>query len=456
MILLSLIKQKWESMGQSWRFAITIFLLARIFYAVWSWTILTIQPVAIHYLDAGGEPAAIFLNLHTIRPYTYLREVNGVILTFRATSKDTVSDLQTNSLWDVRTGTALEGVFKGHTLSPTSLPPYLFPYFDVKPYPHPWLGLWQRFDAIWYISIAEFGYGAIAGDHAFPPIFPLLITFLKPVFGNAFLAGLFISHLSTLYALKMMYDTFVQWGGHAFTQKALVLFLLFPTSFFLFSVYSEPLFLVFALLSIRSMTNHSWPWAGFWTFLAILTRLQGIALLFCLLFLMWKHYIFPNRLQLWAGSITAGAGFLFYLYLRAGIIQGNSASFTDPAWHARFVPPWEAFWIAVQNIFSGTSNFIDLLNWITTITFMLLVIAGWRKIPLEYNLYAGFSLLVMLTRAVEGQPLIAMTRYALTLFPCFFTLGRIENPWVQRIVLYSCFALNLFLSAEFFSWAYVA
>jgi hypothetical protein len=423
---------------------------------VWSWIILTIQPIAIHYFEADGEPAAIFLNLHTIQAHTYLREVNGRILTFRATSKDTVSDLQTNSLWDVRTGNALRGVFKGYVLSPASLPPYLFLYFDVKPYPNAWLGLWQRFDAIWYTSIAEYGYGAIAGDHAFPPIFPLLINFLKPVFGNAFLAGLFISHVSTLYALKIMYDTFAQWGGHASAQKALVLFLLFPSSFFLFSVYTEPLFLVFALLSIHCMTNHAWHWAGFWTFLAILTRLQGIALLFCLLFLMWKNCPFPCRLRLWAGSIIASSGFLFYLYLRAAIMQGNSASFADPAWHARFIPPWEAFLVAVQNIFSGTSNYIDLLNWITTTIVMILVIAGWRKLPVEYNLYAGFSLLVILTRVVEGQPLIAMTRYALTLFPCFSTLGKIENPWARRIVIYTCFALNLFLSAEFFNWAYVA
>src|SRR4030095_16483442 len=198
-------KQTWEKLDQSWRFAITAFLVARIFYAVWSWIILTIQPIAIHYFEADGEPAAIFLNLHTIRAHTYLREVNGRILTFRATSKDTVSDLQTNSLWDVRTGIALGGVFKAYVLSPASLPPYLFLYFDVKPYPNAWLGLWQRFDAIWYTSIAEYGYGAIAGDHAFPPIFPLLINFLKPVFGNAFLAGLFISHVSTLYASKIMY-----------------------------------------------------------------------------------------------------------------------------------------------------------------------------------------------------------------------------------------------------------
>src|SRR4030095_5603247 len=99
--------------------------------------------------------------------------------------------------------------------------------------------------------------------------------------------------------------------------------------------------------------------------------------------------------------------------LRAAIMQGNSASFADPAWHARFVPPGEAFLVAVQNIFSGTSNYIDLLNWITTTIVMILVIAGWRKVPVEYNLYAGFSLLVILTRVVEGQPLIAMTRYAL-------------------------------------------
>ena len=113
--------------------------------------------------------------------------------------------------------------------------------------------------------------------------------------------------------------------------------------------------------------------------------------------------------------------------------------------------------MGIQNILSGMFNYIDLLNWLVTTLFMILLVAGWRKIPLEYNLYSSFSFLVILTRVVEGQPLLAMLRYSLTLFPIFFSIEKVtRNPWLRRIIIYTWIALNLYLSAEFFGWGYVA
>ena len=457
MSLASRLKAMWGKLDESWRVAITLFLVIRTFYALWSWIVLTVQPVAVHYIEVRDEPAVIFLDLHTAQSFAYLREVNGQLLTFRAAGNNRVTDLQTGSLWDIHTGAASEGYFKRTGLSPTVPESNMFAYFGIKPYRNAWLGLWQRFDAIWYTSIAEYGYGAIDGDYAFPPFFPLLIRFLKPVFGDAFLTGLFLSHITTLYALKLLYEVFVQWSEGGTAQQTLVFFLLFPSSFFLFSVYTEPLFLVLAILSMKCMQDHKWLWAGFWTFLAILTRLQGIALFAPMLYLMWKDAPFLRRVQHWSGLLFAGSGFLLYAYLRSIIIQSYDGPFSDPAWQARLVPPWEAYLMGIQNILSGMFNYIDLLNWLVTTLFMILLVAGWRKIPLEYNLYSSFSFLVILTRVVEGQPLLAMLRYSLTLFPIFFSIEKVtRNPWLRRIIIYTWIALNLYLSAEFFGWGYVA
>jgi len=457
MSFLSRLKQAWEKLDESWRVAITLFLLVRSFYALWSWVVLTVQPVAVHYIEVDDEPAVIFLNLNTTESFAYLCEVNGQPLTFRAAGKERVTDLQTGSLWDIHTGVASGGYFKGTGLSPTEPESNMFAYFGIQPYPNAWLGLWQRFDAIWYTSIAENGYGAIEGDHAFPPFFPLLIRLLTPIFGDAFLAGLFISHTAALYALKLLYEVFIQWGDHRTARQTLIFFLLFPSSFFLFSVYTEPLFLVLAILSMKCMQNRAWHWAGFWTFLAILTRLQGIALFAPMLYLMWRDQPFLRSARHWTGLLFAGSGFLLYAYLRSIIIQSGSGGFADPAWQARLVLPWESYFIAVQNILSGTFNYIDLLNWMAATLFIILLFAGWRKVPVEYNLYSMFSFLVILTRVVEGQPLLAMLRYSLTLFPAFFTINLFgRNPWIRRAVIYSFIGLNLYLSAEFFGWGYVA
>jgi len=451
------IRQSWGKLDESWRFAISAFFIARVFFAIWSGVILIIQPIAVHYIGDTNNPGVVFLDLHTNQPYAYNRQVDGQPFTFRPVNRATVTDLQSNSIWDISTGIAIEGKYKDFKLSPTSYPSDLFPYHNVAPYPNTWLAMWQRFDANWYTSIAENGYGSIKGDDHFPPLYPLLIHLTTPLFGDGFIAGLVISQLATLYSLKLMVDLFSQWGNVTSGKQTVAYYLLYHTSFFLFSAYTESLFLMTTLLALRSMKNRSWAWASFWVFCAITTRLQGAALFIPMLYLMCQDQPFLRKLQHWAGLAISGTGFLFYIFLRSTQVSGNALPFSEPAWRAKLVPPWETYLYAVRTLLSGDFNHIDLLNWVVVTFFILLLIIGWKQIPIEYNLYTAFSLLIMLIRIVETQPLISMSRYSLTLFPPFFILGLAgNNPWRRRILIYSFIALNMFLSSEFFSWGWVA
>ena len=407
------IVQRWKALNESWRFTIITFLSIRIFYAMWSLVILAVQPLAVQNFDLSNEPVLTIFNLQNSQAYAYLREINGQTLSFHASSLNTITDFQTGSLWDISTGQALEGAYKGSTLSPSkTAPSELFPYRNARPYPGKWLALWQRFDANWYTSVAENGYGGIAGDDHFPPLFPLLIRILRPLFGSAFLAGLFISHLATFYAIKLLYELFSEWGENLLAKRSVFFFLIYPTSFFLFSAYSESLFLVIALLSLQQMKNRSWAWAGFWVFCAILTRLQGAALIIPMVYLMWLDRPFLQKPAHWFGIPLPVISGLFYLFLRSRQVTEGAIPFVEPEWHARLTMPWETYWYAVQSLLSGRFTFIDSLNWAVATLFICLLIAGWRKVPLEYNLYTASSLLIILIRIVETQPLISISRYA--------------------------------------------
>jgi hypothetical protein len=450
--------QRLKALDKSWRFAISAFLILRVFYALWSLAILTIQPLAVQNIELSNEPMLTIFSLQNNQTYIYLREINGQVLTFHAASASSVTDLQTGSLWDISTGLALQGQYQGSVLSPSkTAPSEIFPYHQAKPYPLTWLAIWQRFDANWYTSVADNGYGTIGGDDHFPPLFPVLIRILKPLFGSAFVAGLLISHLATLYAIKLLYDTFYEWGGNDLAKRTILFFLIYPTSFFLFSVYTESFFLVAALLSLLYMKKGSWAWAGFWVFCAVLTRLQGAALIVPMIYMMWREQILFRKTASWFGLALPAIGGLFYLFLRSMQVTHGVVPLVEANWHARLVPPWETYWYAIQTLSSGKFTFIDLLNWAIVTLFLVLLVAGWRKIPLEYNLYTAFSLLIMLIRIVETQPLISISRYSLTLFPSFFILGRAgENPWIRRLIIYAFIPLNLYLSAQFFLWGWVA
>jgi hypothetical protein len=456
----SRLRLKWEKSDESWRFAITAFITARTFYAVWSGIILLIQPVAVHYVEVDEQPAVLFLDLHTNQYHTYLRNIDGNQLSFRSAGENSVTDLQTGSVWNIDSGTAETGFFERHKLTSVRSPEDMFSYFSTKPYPVAWLALWQRFDANWYTSIAEYNYGSIPGDHAFPPLYPLLIRLLMPLTGHAFLAGLLISHAALLYALKLLYDAFAELGDKIVAKRAVAFILLFPTAFFFFSAYTETLFLVFVLLSLRYTKVGAWHWAGLWIFCAILTRVQGLALLASMLYGMWRRPNFLRTFQHWVGTSIPGFGALFYFYFRARYatnIIPSTASTWEPIWHWSFVPPWDGYLYAVRTLLSGRFTYIDFLNWAATSIFIILLVIGWRRLPLEHNLFVTVSLLIMLTRVIETKPLNSMLRYLLTLFPLFFVASdRSSRPGMQRVIVYTCIALNLFLSAEFFGWGWVA
>lgn len=450
--------QRWMGLHESWRFAIIAFLVLRAAYGLWSWTFLTLQPLAVQNITYPREPVLTIFNLRTSDAYTYDREVGSEILTFRAASDVAVTDVETSTIWSADTGYGFTGAYAGTQLHPSSIPPSdIFPYHRASPHASPWLALWQRFDANWYVSLAENGYGSIPGDDHFPPLFPVLVRLLAPVFGGAFTAGLILSHLAALILIKLLYDFFTELAGKTDGRRALLFYLIYPTFFFMFSVYSESVFLVFTLLALRGMQGKTWHWAGFWAFCSILTRLQGAALLVPMIYLMWRDPPVLRRSAQWIGLALPGLAGLFYLFLRSRQVADEVVPVVEAAWHARIVAPWETYGYTLANLFSGNATFIDFLNWAVATLFIVFLIAGWRRIPLEHNLYMAVSLFIILIRIVESQPLISMSRYSLTLFPAFLTLSAAgDNPWVRRLIVYTLLILSLYLSAQFFSWGWVA
>jgi len=130
------LRQRWETIDEAWRFAILTFLVVRLFYALWSLAILVVQPLAVQNIALSNEPVLTVFNLQNSQAYTYLRELKGQVLTFRAISTSTVTDLQTGSIWDISTGRAIQGQYQGSGLSPSKTTPTdIFPYHNPKASP---------------------------------------------------------------------------------------------------------------------------------------------------------------------------------------------------------------------------------------------------------------------------------------------------------------------------------
>lgn len=452
-------KAIWEEIPPAWRFSLLSVTLFRVFYTLWSFLFLASFPLVVQNQDFFGEPVVTVFDLYTSRAFAYSRQVNGDLLTFKANEVNSITDLQTGGRWQVEDGKGISKDNQGRSLLSAQITSeQIFPYHGIDPHPLPILAIWQRFDANWYLLIAKNGYGTVPGDIHFPPLYSVLIRFFSVIFQDDFFSALLISQVSLYFMVKLLYDLFAEWGDAKIAERGLFFLLVFPTSFFFFSAYTEASFVVFAVLCLRAVQNQKWHWAGFWSFCAVLIRLQGITLLILLAWGLLRTRFRDAKLgELFVASFSSLVAVGIYLLIRARSGDPAVIPFVETNLHARIVLPWENIIYSLNYIFGGLGGYIDILNLIVFTLFGVLIVVHWKKFPVEYNLFSIASLILLAMRLVDTQPLNSMIRYVLTIFPVFYLFGLIaKHKWINLFLFTCFFGLNLFLSAQFFLWGWVA
>lgn len=450
----------WQKLNSAWKFSIVSVTLMRVFYTIWSLVFLSSFSMVVQNQEFFGEPVLTLFDLKTSQSYAYNRFVDNTLLSFRNLDGNYIVDDETGGIWQTQDGKCISGYYAGKLLSPAAITnESLFPYHGISVHAYPMIAIWQRFDANWYLVIAQNGYGHVSGDVHFPPFYPILIQMISVIVRDDVLSALLIAQLTLYYLVKLLYDLFAEWGNAQIAKKALFLLLIFPTSFFLYSAYTEAVLMIFAVLCLKAIHHGNWPWAGLCLFFAILVRLQGVALLLPFVWRLIKTTRSGNVkfIDLLFAALGPAAAIGVYLLIRAKGGDSSVIPFTETNLHARIVPPWDNVIYSVQSIFNGLAGYIDILNLTAFILFSALLAANWKKIPTDYGLFAVASIVLLTMRFVDTQPLNSMIRYVLTIFPAFYLFGMLpENKWTNRLVVVCFLALNLFLSAQFFLWGWVA
>src|SRR3989338_4836925 len=138
--------------------------------------------------------------------------------------------------------------------------------------------MWASLDGNHYLSIARDGYYGL--EYGFFPLYPILIRFLNSLTGLQFvISGLVISYLSFLGMMVMGWKLLRLDYSADRSKSIFYWFLVFPTAFFLISVYNDSLYLFLALSSwYLARKKRIWGGAAVGYF-AALTRITGLALL---------------------------------------------------------------------------------------------------------------------------------------------------------------------------------
>lgn len=325
------------------------------------------------------------------------------------------------------------------------------------------LGVWQRWDTLWYLLIATRGYALDDSSIFTPPLYPMLIRLVGAVLGGQYLlGGLIVSNVAYVLALWLFHRLTTWELDEATARRSVVYLALFPTAFFFLAGYSESLFFLFSVASFYAARRGKWDLAGAAGLLAGVTRLQGFLLLIPLALEYVRQRGLSRRLISWDlfGLAAVPLGMLAFMAYVYGILGADSplAPFlTLRGYSYHLTWPGQALWDGVWVIVTGQFFYADVLDLGAVILFSVLTIAALRRLPLAYGVYMVVSLWVILSRTGFPQPLISACRLVLPLFPGFMILGLWgRNPWVHRLILYPSILLLLILTGIFAAWGWVA
>ena len=191
-----------------------------------------------------------------------------------------------------------------------------------------WLEIWNRWDSLHYLKLAEFGYSSADPMKAWLyPLFPWTVRMFALVTRDYLVAAFVVSGLSCATAAVLLRRLVARDYGPEVAQRSVWFFLIFPTAYFLHIGYTESLFLAFLLASLLSARNERWWMAGLFGALCWMTRPTGIVLLPTLA-IEAAHQFWETKSWrwqwLWIAFVPAGFGVYLLLNLK---IAGNAFAF---------------------------------------------------------------------------------------------------------------------------------
>ena len=368
------------------------------------------------------------------------------------------------------------------------------------PLAEPLLAPLARWDSVWYLRIADSGYGESAPRAAFFPLYPLLIRSLGTLLGGSEAALLVVAYLVSLIAfvaaLALLYKLVVLERGRQVAPATLLLLAVFPAAVFFGAPYSESLFLLLAVGAFYAARTGRWAWAGTLRDGRLghaqcgsaagdpaghaLVELAGRAIAPARAEpAPSPHGAATRAVAAWlCASRTSGGGRLRRLARpgrgRRAALPRRPGRLVARAHRAarrrlgrlhggarRRAPARVG--IALARVLRGCGGDpfrIAALNIMLfgTLVFAVCACVGvLRRLPKAYGAWVAASLVLPLTFPVTPQPLMSLPRFVAVLFPIFVWLAIVcdERRITTPVAAFSAIGLGLF-TAQYASWHWIS
>ncbi len=320
-----------------------------------------------------------------------------------------------------------------------------------------------QYDGAGYLDLAINGYNEDfnnTGNYSVYPLYSLFIFIIALIpFISPAIAAFLIANFFSLIAVILGYILVREELGQKTSYRTALFLMLFPTAYFMTVMYAESLFIALVLGMFLAARREQWLVVGILGFFTSLTRIQGILMVFPMLYMYLRSKGFSFR-KINLSVLKPSSVFLLLIILGFATLMGYHYMITGDAlaqvhyaqaYDQSIGWPWDPFVNAIENMTLAISRGeVDgfTYNGVNLVMFLFLAGLTWlsyKKLKPEYTIYLLFSILFILV----SSNLRGIGRYALAMFPIFmiFALMYDESKLKKYglIILYIIFVIFLTL-----------
>lgn len=332
----------------------------------------------------------------------------------------------------------------------------VYDLLEKSPGLKPFLDGFLRWDSGWYVHIVKSGYEYIEGSYcsvAFFPLYPLIVKLADHVIRSPALSAIIISNACFLLSTVMLYRLAEKKCNDACALKTVVLFSLFPFSFFFSAAYSESLFVFLAIYSFYCAERKRWAAASLSAMLASATRVTGVFLLPALLLRYLEEIDFDFRKIkpdiAYIAIVPLGLlSFMFFLNYKFG----------EPLLFLKVQSIWERqlfsfnhHMYAFRHVLINHKGNLYFFYMILTLLFAGSLRPIARRLGFSYAVFSFFMIFIPFVAGLEG-----MGRFLSASFPSFMIAGSlIRNKYLFFALCAISTILLMIFSFIFSHWGWM-
>jgi hypothetical protein len=327
---------------------------------------------------------------------------------------------------------------------------------------HGWLDIWNLWDSLRHIRLAEIGYSGVGSDKADIvgfPLYPWLVRFFAFVFQDSLVSAFIVSGLATVAAGLLLHRLVRADYPDSIARNSVWFLLIFPTAHFLHINYNESLFIALTVGCFLAARQERWSLAGILGALVCLTRLNGLVIIPALLVEMLLQYQADRRLRReWLWIVIVPFGFGIYLLLNE-YITGDAFTFIAVG-KENFQKSFSMPWIGIESVYNVMwSPEPPHAQMVGVQEFVFILLGGVCTVASAFLLRPSYTVWMagnwLLITSVGF--LISVPRYTIVMFPIFILFARLAERrfWHSVITVWSLLLLAFFIG-EFIQghWAF--